>query len=225
MLKCNNCRITILDETRICPLCRQVLVDDHEPAGIMQKHSYPDVIGQSSHFRMAKNIVLFVSIVVEFLLLGGFFLAKKELVIPAIVGLILCYVNVLMSFTLVGKSQYVIKVISMIIFAVLVMDGIDFLTGEKGWSMELIWPLAVIALNIYLLVLIIVDRQNWQSYMVYELISMALSAVPLIFLALHKITFPYVAYIAATDSGMQFLGTLIIGDYRARTELKRRFHI
>lgn len=214
----------MLDETRICPLCRQVLVDDHNP-GCSTKHSYPDVIGQSSHFRMAKNIVLFVSIVLEFLLVLGFFLTKKEMVIPAIVGLILCYVNVLMSFTLVGKSQYVFKVISMIVFAIVVMEGIDFLTGERGWSMELIWPFAVIAMNIFILILIIVDRQDWQSYMVYELISILLAAAPLLFLLRHRITFPYLAYTAAAYSVLQFLGTLIIGDYRARTELKRRFHI
>jgi hypothetical protein len=46
-----------------------------------------------------------------------------------------------------------------------------------------------------------------------------------ILLAVGEVTFSWLAVIACAVSVFIFLGTLIIGDERARTEMKRRFHI
>jgi hypothetical protein len=46
-----------------------------------------------------------------------------------------------------------------------------------------------------------------------------------ILLAVGEVTFSWLTVIACAASVFIFLGTLIIGDERARTEMKRRFHI
>lgn len=52
-----------------------------------------------------------------------------------------------------------------------------------------------------------------------------MSVIAMILVAVKVIWFPYLAMGAMGASLFLFLGTLIIGDKRARTELKRRFHI
>jgi len=42
---------------------------------------------------------------------------------------------------------------------------------------------------------------------------------------LHIVTRPLLSLIALVSSGVLFLGTVLLGDRRAKNELKRRFHI
>ena len=51
------------------------------------------------------------------------------------------------------------------------------------------------------------------------------SVVPLVLYAVGIVTAPILALLAFAFSTALFLGTLIIGDRRARTELRRRFHV
>ena len=51
------------------------------------------------------------------------------------------------------------------------------------------------------------------------------SVVTLVLRLVGIVTVPFLALIAFAFSVFLFLGTLIIGDRRARVELKRRFHI
>ena len=70
----------------------------------------------------------------------------------------------------------------------------------------------------------IINRRNWQSYMMVQIFTILLSLVPIILLALGVIHFQYMALTALAVSVFIFVGTLILGDERARSELKRRFH-
>lgn len=59
----------------------------------------------------------------------------------------------------------------------------------------------------------------WQIFM------LLCSIVPLILRAVGVITVPFLSLLAFAFSLFLFLGTVIIGDRRARVELKRRFHV
>ena len=137
-----------------------------------------------------------------------------------IVGLILIYVNVTLRLAIMGRSGYQFKIISLTFIAVVLLVGIDFLTGYKGWSVNYIFPAGIILVDIGILVLMAVNRRNWQSYMMLQIFM-----ILLILVAVGVIDFPYFAVAAFGVSFFIFLGTVIIGDQRARTELKRRFHL
>ena len=142
-----------------------------------------------------------------------------------VVGIILLYLNTVLRMTLVGKSSLVFKILSLILLAVIMLPVIDYLTGYRGWSLDYVLPSGILALDLVLFVLILINRRGWQSYMMAELVTVLLSVVPIILRMTGIIQFPYLVWIAFAASVFLFLGTLILGDRRARTELKRRFHI
>ena len=80
-------------------------------------------------------------------------------------------------------------------------------------------------MDLAILILMITNRRNWQSYMMLQIFTMILSGLGLGLLAVDIVVYPYVMLVAAAASLFLFLGTLIIGDKRARNELKRRFHV
>lgn len=221
MSKCVSCHVTILDKTDYCPLCHQVL----EHGDGAYKQLYPDARIATRKFRLFENIVLFLSIVAEIIGIYVDWTMTEQLDWSLILGLILIYANVLLRLAIIGKSGYISKTVNMLILALAILFGIDYLTGYKGWALTYAFPVGIILMDLAILILMIVNRRNWQSYMMLQIFTMVLSAGGLILLAMGLLASSYVILVAAAASLFLFLGTLIIGDRRARNELKRRFHI
>lgn len=221
MSKCNRCGVNIVDNTDSCPLCHHVLVREAEEKDNM----YPDARVLTRRFRFLENIVLFLSIVIGVTLMTVEYLTSDMIGWSIMIVFGLMYVNVLVRLALAGKSGYMFKTICMVILAFFLLWGIDYFTGDSGWSLTYAYPSIIIFMDVVILILMAVNNRNWQSYMMVQILMMILSSIAIIFIAAGVIDFPYIAIVAMGASLFLFLGTLIIGDYRARTELKRRFHI
>ena len=215
------CNVEILDNTEQCPLCHHVLEWD----GIERKDAYPDARIAVRGFRFLENIVLFLSIVVFGVFVGISFWEHWKFGWTLLIGLGLIYVNVLLRITILGKSTHLFKMIFSVLFAMVLLILADNITGYQGWGVNVVYPIAIILLDIGILFLMIVNKRTWQSYIIVQIATLLLSALGLILLWVKIITFPYLIIAAGFFSLTIFLGTVIIGDYIARTELKRRFHI
>ncbi len=221
MSKCLKCNVMICDDTDRCPLCRHVL----EVKTGQEKNYYPDAILVTKRFRFLENLLLFLSIVAVCVLAGINYTVNPDILWSVIAALVLLYVNVAFKLAVIGKSGYMFKTVMLVLIAVPVLLSIDYLTGYSRWSLDYVLPAGVLAMDLMLLILILVNRRNWQSYMMSQIFTLLLSVVPVILYLINVIHFPYLAWIAFGASAFLFLGTLILGDRRARTELKRRFHI
>ena len=125
MSKCKKCNLEILDDTNQCPFCKHVL----EKATGTEKNSYPNARVAVKRFRLFSNIVLFLSILATCLCIYADYRLKPNFGWSLVVMLVLIYVNVLLRLSLVGKSSYQFKVLSLVVMGILVFVGIDFLTG------------------------------------------------------------------------------------------------
>ena len=221
MSRCQKCNVIILDDTDRCPLCKNVL----ESTDVPGVNVYPNAIGVNRRFRLLENLLLFLSIVAGCLMVAINHITDPEVAWSLVVCLILVYANAVVRMAILGKSGYMFKTLTLVILAVLMLLGIDYLTGYQGWSLDYVLPLGILLIDLTLLILTLVNRRNWQSYMMSELLTILLSIVPVVLLQMRIIHFPYMAWGSLGVSVFLFLGTLILGDQRARTELKRRFHI
>lgn len=220
MSKCKKCNIEILDQTDHCPFCHMVL----EKANGAERNAYPDARVAVKRFRLASNILLFLSIVTAIFLLFLEYYISGKFGWSLIVLLSLIYANVIMRLAIVGKSSYQFKVLSLTIIAIVILVGIDFVSGYRGWAVNYVLPCAIAGVDISILILMITNHRNWQAYMVPQIVMLLLSIIPLVLCLTEIIYAPIFSVIAFGCSLFEFLGTLIIGDDRARTELKRRFH-
>lgn len=221
MSRCNNCKIQITDETDKCPFCQCVLEKDEGKV----EDKYPQAWVAVRKFHLLENIVLFLSILAEAVLVYINYTVTPFFAWCLIVGLVLLYANVVLRLAVIGKSGYMFKTICLVLTAIVMLIAIDYLTGYNRWSLNYVMPAGILFMDIGILVLMIVNHRNWQSYMMAQLFTIILSIIPIILLAIGEVTFSYLTVIAFAVSVFIFLGTLIIGDQRAKTELKRRFHI
>ena len=222
MAKCKNCNIEILDETVSCPLCRSIL----QPT-VDVENMYPDVRLMMRKFTLTARIYLFVALMLEALLFAVNWITFDETQIwwSAITGLIFLYGFVVLRYAIIGKSGYKGKVILLSLIAVLSAVAIDLVTGYRGWSVDYVLPAGILFMDVVIIGLMIYNKRNWQSYMMWQILTILFSLIPIGLYITGLEHNEYFAFLPMGASVALFLGTLIIGDRRARTELKRRFHL
>ena len=220
MSRCKQCNVEILDETERCPLCHSVLEKTVEV-----ENMYPNVRTMTRRLALLSRIYLFVVILVEALLIYLNVLSDSEMFWSAIPGLAMLYGYLVLRYAILGKSGYKGKIIVLTLIAILMVVAIDFVVGYRGWSVNYALPSAILLVDAGILILMCINRRNWQSYMMWQIFMILCSVVPLVLYAVGIVTAPLLALLAFAFSTALFLGTLIIGDRRARTELRRRFHV
>ena len=220
MGKCWNCNVEILDETEYCPLCQSILEHTDE-----LENMYPNVRVRMRRLMLFSRIYLFCAILLEAALLGINILTDSQLWWSAITGLLLLYSYLVLRYAILGKSGYRSKVITLSVLAILSAVIIDFVLGYRGWSVDYVLPAGILVMDAIVLGCMVFNRRNWQSYMMWQLLMILCSLLPAGLFLKELEQNPYLAFLPLTVSCAMFLGTLLIGDRRARTELMRRFHI
>lgn len=220
MSRCRQCNVEIKDETHVCPLCQCVLevTEDVED-------KYPDVRWKTRKLMLIVNIYLFCAILVSAVVIGINYGMSHRIWWSAIVVAALAYVYLVLRYAVSGQSGYKAKFIVMTAAALAFVILIDHVTGYRGWSNDYVIPATIMFIDLGIVVLMIVNKRNWQSYLLFELFMVLCGIIPLVLIWIGVIGDPIPSVVAIGSSVFLFLGTLIIGDRRARIELKRRFHV
>lgn len=220
MAKCRQCKVEILDHVSVCPLCGSVLEEVEEG-----ENTYPDIRLKDRKLLLILRIFLFAAILSEALLIYLNVKYFKGIYWSAISGGALAYLYFTMRFAVLHNAGYRAKLILQAISSILFVILIDWSVGYTGWSLNYVLPAGILVLDLTIVILMIVNNRNWQSYMLFQIFMILWSLVPIIFYYFHMVTKPNLSIIALICSTCLFFGTLIIGGRRASTELKRRFHV
>ncbi len=216
------CKVEILDKTDKCPLCNNVVECD----GSEKEDLYPNARIQRRKYHFLENVFLFASIVLWIVLFAIDYITDPKYLWSFTVGLVIIFANVLLRLTILGKSSYMAKIVWTIIIGMAFLIEADLLTGNHGWGVNFAMPTAILLWDIVLILLMLfINRRNWQSYLIDQLTALLACGVMLVLIWLDIITFPYYAIGVQVFTLLMFIGTVIIGDRKAREELKRRFHV
>ena len=164
MSRCKQCNVEILDETERCPLCHSVLEKTVEV-----ENMYPNVRTMTRRLALLSRIYLFVAILVEALLIYLNVLSDSEMFWSAIPGLAMLYGYLVLRYAILGKSGYKGKTIVLTLIAILMVVAIDFVVGYRGWSVNYALPSAILLVDVGILILMCINRRNWQSYMMWQI--------------------------------------------------------
>lgn len=220
MSYCNQCRVKIKDPHSVCPLCHCAVSKDGEE----QMH-YPEVRQKKRKMYLALRIYLAAAVVLQGVCfyINKIFLPEMNWSLLTLATFAAVYVAIRMSIS--NKTGYRSRTIGLTVFATAYIVLIDYEFGAMGWSINYVLPASIILLNIGVLVMIFVNRRNWQSYLVVEMFLIVCSCLPLLFVLFEITTEPFFSYLAFWISVALFACTVIVGGRKAVTELKRRFHI
>ena len=221
MARCRQCNVEISDRTQICPLCRCVVEQTEK-----EKNTYPNIRLRTRRRNLAVRIFLFAAILVEALLVYLNVSLFPGIWWSAISGAGFAYLYFVARFAVLNDNAGDrSKFLTLTFFGILYVILIDCTIGYHGWSVNFVLPGGLLFVDAAILILMYVNRRNWQSYIILEIAMIFLSMIPLLLIWTGIVTETFISGFAFAVSVLLFLGTLIIGDRRAVSELKRRFHI
>ena len=194
---------------------------------LIQGPGYPDVKKNTRRFRKAGRILLFISLALEILLVFinylTFDMAPKYW--SVVTGGIIAYL-ILTMWDIFSRRQGHIRKIYMQIFVILgLMILIDFALGWSGWSLEFGLPCIIYGLVLAIIICMSVNSSSWQNYVLMQLAAIALSILDVVLHFTGYLHHIVLAWIAFGMSVLLWSGTMIIGDRKAKNELKRKLHI
>jgi fucose 4-O-acetylase-like acetyltransferase len=93
-----------------------------------------------------------------------------------VVGVILAYIYLTLAYTVsYSRAGYRMKILVGVAGAVLLLAVIDRLLGNYRWSLNYVFPAALIAVDVTVLFLIIFNRRNWASYISFQILMVGWS--------------------------------------------------
>jgi len=220
MKKCNFCNVLIKDETDYCPLCGSVLEGQENG-----HNTYPNVMKKEKAISLIFRIMLFVAIVSIFTCIGINITTHVSVKWSLIVAFSFLYALIILYMFAKEETGYRIRTFFICASGILLFMAIDYILGFHRWSVNYVFPTVIVAIDIALIVLMIVNYRNWQSYIIILLLMVLISIVPIIMYRLHIITNPYPTQVAFAFTLIITIGVLILGGPRVKSELYRRFHI
>lgn len=222
MRECKKCHVEILDDTSVCPLCSSVLEESGQGKW---RNGYPDVKAVSKKLSFVVRLYSFLAIIVQTVLVIINYLTYRGIWWSAISGIIILYFYITLKYSLQKNNGYKTVILVQLVGAVILMIAADNIVGYQGWSMNYVLPSAILLLNATIGILMIINASNWQSYLLMQILTVLLSAGCVLFWKFHIITSPILTFLSLFASLSMLLGTLIFGERKAKTELKRRFHV
>lgn len=221
MSRCKKCNIEVLDDSIECPLCNNVLDTDEIP-GV---NTYPDISSKIRKNHMFVNTFIFIAIVVELGLIVTNYITFNGIYWSAICGGAMVYLCFTLKYTIFHNSGHMAKIILQTIGAMALTILIDYVVGYRGWSVNYVIPAAIMLIDLAIVVLMIVNSLNWQSYIIFQIFMVGASIISVVLIYFDIINKPLVALIAGAVSIAILLGTVLLGDRRAINEINRRFRI
>ena len=102
---------------------------------------------------------------------------------------------------------------------------VDFVLGYKGWSLGVGMPVIVLVLDVIIIICMIINRQNWESYLLLQIFCVILGIVQMLLYFTKVLQSPVLPWTSFLVSLILFTSSVVIGDRKARNELKRKFYI
>ncbi|MCC8082387.1 MAG: DUF6320 domain-containing protein [Lachnospiraceae bacterium] len=224
MSKCWNCGIELKDPHHVCPLCKCIVERDgkEEPE---QNYPYLDAEKGIRKMQRALNIYLFSAIVLEVLLCGIDFRTGGRPGWVILIGVFLAGGYITLKVLVQMHAAYRLKMILLAMLGEAVLLAIDIETGFAGWSLNYVLPAVFILMDLMIIFLMIVNSREWQSYISLQILIIALCCIQFVLYYMGVVTRLSGGVISLAAAILFFVGTLIVGGNRARSELYRRFHV
>lgn len=220
MKKCNFCNVNIKDETDHCPLCGGVL--DGEEIG---ENTYPNVLKKEKAISFIFRLMLFITLIASAASITTNIATGVSIAWSLIVTFSLLYVLLILHMFVKENAGYRVRVFGIASFGVALIILIDYVLGFKRWSVNFVLPSVIIYVTATFLLLMLINRRNWQSYTIIHMLITIISIIPLIMYRIGIVTNPVVSIVAFGISFVVTLGILILGGPRVKSEMYRRFHI
>lgn len=217
---CKHCKVEIVDNTNSCPFCQNVLSEKKDGIDF-----YPNIWMKTKTNKLVINLFLFLAVSACVIMVAVNFLYYKGVYWSVLPIGITFYTWFALRYCIFNNVNAGAKIIIELILTQILLVFIDWRTGYLGWSLNYAMPGLILTADAAIIILMVSNFMNWQSYVLYQLQLLLLSLLPVILYWRGLIKHPFLVILTAVISIILLAGTMIFGNKKAKDELIRRFHI
>ncbi len=229
MKHCDKCNVDIQTNQKYCPLCHQILSGEED---FTKKEIYPEYVPLNrTVLPLTKKIMLFITVVTIITLVSVNYFTYDTT--PTMWSLIpigsTLYFWLVVRYGILSKQNIAFKLAFLTTLLLIILNLIDqnytIAPATPGWALNYVTPLALLACNFAISVIIWVKRINYREYLIYLLSILVFSLIPII-LGLFKIITVLWPSIAAFGAAMFILLVIIFFFPKSiKNEIRKRFHL
>ena len=219
MKYCSKCQMKVQNQLNNCPLCGQSL----ESVEFETERDYPEQFAKKRRFSIRKSIIFLAMMIISFSFISGIFqdfqwnwvfiitAATLYLTISAILGSRV-------------KRNIGPNILTQVIGISALSIIIDYFLGYSGWSLEIIFPLGLMAGTTIITVMILLNSKRFTDLVIYQLMFGLMGIVILAMIYFQVILFRQIAIIGSYYTIITCVGLFFFADRQMIHELKKKFH-
>ena len=219
MKYCSKCQMKVQNQLNNCPLCGQSL----ESVEFEIERDYPEQFAKKRRFSIRKFIIFLAMVIISFSFISGIFqdfqwnwvfiitAATLYLTISAILGSRV-------------KRNIGPNILTQVIGISALSIIIDYFLGYSGWSLEIIFPLDLMAGTTIITVMILLNPKRFTDLVIYQLMFGLMGIVILAMIYFQVILFRQIAIIGSYYTIITCVGLFFFADRQMIHELKKKFH-
>ncbi|TLG75278.1 DUF6320 domain-containing protein [Culicoidibacter larvae] len=223
MTHCPNCQVELLEATNRCPICQKHLTAETDAVA---QSFYPVYHPLKVHTiqRFTFKLTLFIAIAIVTLMIALQVLMGTVYFGANLIGALAIYGFILVNYTIMSRVNTGYKIVVQVAAIAVLLVYIDAANGAYWWSTIAVIPAAIIGAVIAILVIVNVQKMQWNTYIHYliSLLFLALMPVPLIILGI--VPWLWLALAASLFAILTLIGVSLLSNKSLKSEFIRRFH-
>ena len=219
MRYCSKCQMNVENELKRCPLCGEIL----DLVEIEVVRDYPSRFAKKRRVPIRKLIVFMAMVIISYsFIIGIFHDFNWNWVFIIVCSTLYWSVSVIIGLRVkknIGPN-ILTHVFGGTVFAVI----LDYLLGYQGWSLNFVFPLALMAGTSVFTLLIILRPKRFTDFASYQLLLGGIGLFLLMLVYFELISFPAVAVVAGYYALITCVGMFMFADRKLIHEIKKKFH-
>ena len=232
MNRCRKCNIDIMDDSIVCPLCKNVLdisddLKNTDKMGMYKSRSisYPDIVKKRKWIKFVIRLSVFLSIIAEIILVLINYITFKNTLWSIVTGACLAYVCFTIAYSFQRYVSHRAKLAVQVIVAIPLIIIIDQVYGGNGWSINFGIPIMVLVLDLVVFILSMVNFKKCHVYLMVQLTGIIMSFICSIFVIIGRYKVKMLSVVATVVSIIVFMIIVFLGEKKSTSELAKRFRI
>lgn len=224
MKQCKKCKVDVLDNWSVCPLCQSPLEEGDKSDGSLQTTAFLEVPlrFQRKKLKQFFTLLSILSIALYFISqsIWRFQFFGLEFVL---FGLMVTW---LMVIVLIRKRRNIVKgiVYILILFSLLSLY-FDYIFGWLGWSLTFAIPILCIAALLAMFVVVQVVKLHAGDYILYLQLAALMGFVPFLFIVMDWVVIDMPSWFSVLFSFIMFWSMLLKHRKAIINELTKRMHV
>ena len=219
MKYCSKCQMKVQNQLNNCPLCGQSL----ESVEFEIERDYPEQFAKKRRFSIRKFIIFLAMVIISFSFISGIFQDFQWNWVLIITASTL-YVTISAILGSRVKRNIGPNILTQVIGISALSIIIDYLLGYSGWSLDIIFPLDLMAGTTIITVMILLNPKRFTDLVIYQLMFGLMGIVILAMIYFQVIIFRQIAIIGSYYTIITCVGLFFFADRQMIHELKKKFH-